>query len=137
MPANSAVYLDVEFGSGLADGSYDLAMPGFWFGSAPLTNQQSDTNELSNCLQFLWVSPTTIQWSGNVTSGTTYKFRVQWPTPMAQIPTVTFSSTSDANFDTATLAATEVDIYGATITCAANGTGHGELTTSIRAKTAI
>lgn len=137
IPANSALRFDVEFGSGLADENYSLAQPGVWFGSTPLTNLLSDTEELNKCLEYLWLSPVSLQWSGDVTSGTTYKFRVQWPKPMAQVPTVIFLNISDTNFDTTTLTATEVDIYGATITCDANGTGYGELTTSIRAKTAI
>jgi hypothetical protein len=137
IPADSALRFDVEFGSGLADENYSLAQPGVWFGSTPLTNLLSDTEELNKCLEYLWLSPVSLQWSGDVTSGTTYKFRVQWPKPMAQVPTVIFLNTSDTNFDTTTLAATEVDIYGVTVTCAANGTGYGELTTSIRAKTAI
>ena len=125
---NTETILEVEFGSSLADGYFDIANASAEFGHIAGTLEQvANADQLARCQQYLVVDAAKTRFSGNVTSGQAYKISVDFPVKMNAVPSsVTISSVSATSFST-TATVSEITSSGFVVAFTANASAYGEV----------
>ena len=126
--SNTETIFEIEFGSDLADGYFDMACVGVEFGHISGTIEQvSYADQLVQCQQYLIVEQAKTRFSGNVTSGQAYKISVDFPTPMKSVPSsIAISSVTATSFST-TATVSGITKSGFVVSFTANATAYGEI----------
>lgn len=125
---NTETIFEVEFGSDLSDGYFDISNIGVEFGHVAGTVEQvSYADQLSQCQQYFIVESAKTRFSGNVTSGQAYKISVDFPTPMKSAPSsIAISSVTAISFSS-TATVSEITKDGFVVSFTASATAYGEI----------